>query len=47
MIFVTEAFAARLALEAPARFVAEYAGEIELAKRYGQYRLFSLRPVAV
>jgi class 3 adenylate cyclase len=47
MIFVTEAFAARLALEAPERFVAEYAGEIELAKRYGQYRLFSLRAAAV
>jgi hypothetical protein len=42
MIFVTEAFAARLALEAPDRFVAEYAGEVELAKRFGKYRLFSL-----
>jgi len=43
MIFVTEAFAARLMLEAPDRFAAEYAGEIELAKRYGKYRLYSLR----
>lgn len=43
MIFVTEAFAARLALEAPERFATEYAGEIELAKRYGKYRLYSLR----
>lgn len=43
MIFVTEAFAARLALEAPGRFATEYAGEIELAKRYGRYRLYSLR----
>lgn len=43
MIFVTEAFAARLALDAPDRYITEYAGEIELAKRYGQYRLFSLR----
>ncbi|MBV8062664.1 MAG: hypothetical protein JOY51_03665 [Nevskia sp.] len=42
MIFVTEAFAARLALEAPERFTAEYAGEVELAKRFGKYRLFSL-----
>ncbi|HWY25547.1 MAG TPA: tetratricopeptide repeat-containing protein [Nevskia sp.] len=42
MIFVTEAFAARLALEAPERFAAEYAGEVELAKRFGKYRLFSL-----
>jgi class 3 adenylate cyclase len=43
MVFVTEAFAARLALEGAARFALEYAGEIELAKRYGRYRLFSLR----
>lgn len=46
MIFVTEAFAARLALEAPDRFLVEYAGEIDLAKRFGKYRLFSLRRVA-
>ena len=45
MIFVTEAFAARLALEAPERFAAEYAGEVELAKRFGKYRLFSLYPI--
>lgn len=45
MIFVTEAFAARLALEAPDLFTAEYAGEIELAKRFGKYRLFSLHSV--
>jgi hypothetical protein len=44
MIFVTEAFAAQLALEAPDRFVLEYAGEIRLAKGYAQSRLFSLRP---
>lgn len=43
MIFVTEAFAARLTLEAPDRYATEYAGEIELAKRYGKYRLYSLR----
>lgn len=43
MIFVTEAFAARIALEAPDDFVLEYAGEIKLAKSYGQSRLFSLR----
>jgi len=45
MIFITEAFAARLALEAPERFAVEYAGEIDLAKRFGKYRLFSLRRV--
>lgn len=44
MIFVTEAFAAQLALEAPDDFVLEYAGEVRLAKAYGQSRLFSLRP---
>lgn len=43
MVFVTEAFAARLALEAPRRFALEYAGELALAKRTGNYRLFSLR----
>lgn len=43
MIFVTESFAARLALEAPERFAVEYAGEVDLAKRFGKYRLFSMR----
>mgnify|MGYP000317720775 CR=1 FL=1 len=43
MIFVTEAFAARLALEVPERFACEYAGEVELAKHFGKYRLFSLQ----
>lgn len=43
MVYVTEAFAARLALEAPQHFALDYAGEVELAKRYGKYRLFSLR----
>lgn len=43
MIFVTESFAARLALEAPERFTVEYAGEVDLAKRFGKYRLFSMR----
>jgi class 3 adenylate cyclase len=43
MVFVTEAFAARLALESPRRFALEYAGEIALAKSYGTYRLFSSR----
>jgi class 3 adenylate cyclase len=42
-IFVTESFAAQLMLEGPEQFALEYAGELELAKSYGQYRLFSLR----
>jgi len=43
MIFVTEAFAAQITLEAPEDFVVEYAGEVSLAKSYGQSRLFNLR----
>lgn len=43
LIFVTEAFAAALVLEAPDAFVLEYAGEVVLAKAYGRSRLFSLR----
>jgi len=46
MIFVTEAFAARIALEAPEAYAFEYAGEVKLAKAYGQSRLFSLRRTA-
>lgn len=42
-IFVTESFAAQLMLEGTEQFALEYAGELELAKSYGQYRLFSLR----
>ena len=42
-IYATEAFAARLAVENSEQFVLEYAGEIELAKRFGAYRLYSLR----
>ncbi|WP_028008962.1 tetratricopeptide repeat-containing protein [Solimonas flava] len=43
MIYVTEAFAARLALEAPAGFMLDYAGEVDLAKQFGTYRLYALR----
>jgi len=46
MAYVTEAFAAQLALEAPGRFQMEYAGELELAKRYGTFRLHGLAPAA-
>jgi class 3 adenylate cyclase len=42
-IFVTESFAAQVMLEAPDQYVLDYAGELELAKNYGKYRLFSLR----
>lgn len=43
MTYVTETFAARLALEAPKQFMLDYAGEVELAKQFGTYRLYSLR----
>lgn len=43
LIFGSEAFTARLMLEAPGEFFAQYAGEIELAKRFGRYRLFAIR----
>jgi hypothetical protein len=46
MIYVTEAFAARVALEAPTHFMLDYAGEVDLAKQFGTYRLYSLRRVA-
>lgn len=42
-IYVTENFAARLSFESPQRYILEYAGEVELAKHYGAYRLFALR----
>lgn len=43
MIYITEPLAARVALEAPVDFIIDYAGEIELAKRAGTYRLFALQ----
>ncbi|HEX4872857.1 MAG TPA: tetratricopeptide repeat-containing protein, partial [Nevskiaceae bacterium] len=42
MVYATEALAAELATEAPGRFNLEYVGEIELAKRFGSYRLYAL-----
>ncbi len=42
-IYATEAFAARLAVEDSGQFALEHTGEIELAKRFGAYRLYSLR----
>lgn len=44
MIYGSESFAARLAVEAPGEYSAEYAGEVELAKRFGRYRLYAVRP---
>jgi class 3 adenylate cyclase len=42
MTYVTEPLAAELAIAAPERFVLEYAGEVHLAKGYGEFRLYGL-----
>jgi class 3 adenylate cyclase len=41
-VFVTEPFAAILALEAPDRFECRYVGRIQLAKGYGSYPMYRL-----
>ena len=41
-VFVTEPFAAILALEAGARFACRYVGRIPLAKKYGDYPMYRL-----
>ena len=41
-VFVTEPFAAILALEARGRFVCRYVGRIALAKKYGDYPMYRL-----
>lgn len=45
-VYVTESLAAQLAVEGGDRFDLVYAGEVELAKRHGRRRMFSLRPAA-
>ena len=42
-VYVSEPFAALLALEAPGRFATDYVGQTELPKGFGTMRLFSLR----
>jgi class 3 adenylate cyclase len=41
--YVTEEFASHLALAAPNRFICEYKGNLESAKGYGKFRMYSLR----
>lgn len=41
-VFVTEPFAAILALDAPDRFTCRYVGRLELAKGYGTYPMYRL-----
>lgn len=42
-VYVTEAFAAQLALDRKSKFQADYVGEMELAKKYGKARMYLLR----
>ena len=42
-VYVTETFAAALALKAPTEFTCEYVGYTEMAKHYGRLRMFLLR----
>jgi class 3 adenylate cyclase/tetratricopeptide (TPR) repeat protein len=42
-VFVTEPFAAILALEAPDQFICSYVGRVELAKNYGTYPMYLLK----
>ncbi|MGE3477348.1 MAG: TRAFs-binding domain-containing protein [Rhodospirillaceae bacterium] len=42
-VYISEPFAALLALEAPGRFSTDYAGQTELPKQFGTMRLFVLR----
>lgn len=45
-VFVTEPFAAILALEADDRFACRYVGRIQLAKNYGQFPMYRLTRAA-
>ena len=42
-VYVTETFAALLALKCPAEFACDYVGYTEMAKHYGRFRMFLLR----
>lgn len=42
-VYVTEGLAAQLAIEAPDAFTCDYVGEIQLAKRFGNYRVYAMR----
>ena len=41
-VYVTEAFAATLAMEAPSRFGCHYVGQVALAKSYGTFPMYRL-----
>ncbi len=42
--FVSEEFAAELALDPDAKSTADYVGEMDAAKNYGRFRLYRIRP---
>jgi class 3 adenylate cyclase len=42
-VYVTEQFAAALAMEAPDAFVCRYVGPVQLAKGYGALRMYLLK----
>lgn len=45
-VYVTEAFAAHLALDQQGQFQADYVGEMELAKKFGKARMYLLRELS-
>lgn len=45
-VYVTEPFAAMIALHAPDRFVCRYVGRVDLAKKYGAFPMYRLTPSA-
>jgi class 3 adenylate cyclase/tetratricopeptide (TPR) repeat protein len=43
-VYVTEPFAAMIALDAPDRFHCRYVGQVDLAKKYGTFPMYRLTP---
>ncbi|NND81705.1 MAG: hypothetical protein HKN50_04680 [Gammaproteobacteria bacterium] len=43
-VYLTESFAAQLALHPAQRFAADYVGEMQLAKNFGKSRMYLLKP---
>ena len=41
-VYVTEPFAAMVALHAPYRFRCRYVGQVDLAKKYGAFPMYRL-----
>lgn len=45
-VYVTEPFAAMIALHAPDRFHCRYVGQVDLAKKYGTFPMYRLTPAS-